>query len=98
MSLGIWSKTWSWFVCSLSVESLLMWRFGQIDDFVHPKMGRRSKCYRLNYRSMDRCVSLRVPGYCLADCKHRSLSNEEVNVLQAEVERRVVAEMDIEMR
>jgi phenylalanyl-tRNA synthetase alpha chain len=26
----------------------------KIDDFVHPKTGRRSKCYRLNYRSMDR--------------------------------------------
>lgn len=25
-----------------------------IDDFTHPKSGRRSLCYRLNYRSMDR--------------------------------------------
>lgn len=25
-----------------------------IDDFTHPKTGRRSLCYRLNYRSMDR--------------------------------------------
>ncbi|RXK35881.1 phenylalanine-tRNA ligase [Tremella mesenterica] len=52
-----------------------------IDDFTHPKTGRQSKCYRLNYRSMD-----------------RSLSNEEVNVLQDQVQRRVVQEMGIEMR
>lgn len=25
-----------------------------IDDFVHPKNGRRSNCYRINYQSMDR--------------------------------------------
>lgn len=30
----------------------------QIDDFTHPKTGKQSKCYRLNYRSMDRCVSV----------------------------------------
>ena len=29
----------------------------QIDDFVHPKTKRQSKCYRLNYRSMDRSLS-----------------------------------------
>ncbi|EIW68997.1 hypothetical protein TREMEDRAFT_68902 [Tremella mesenterica DSM 1558] len=52
-----------------------------IDDFTHPKTGRQSKCYRLNYRSMD-----------------RSLSNAEVNVLQDQVQRRVVQEMGIEMR
>lgn len=28
-----------------------------IDEFVHPKTGRRSVCYRLNYRSMDRSLS-----------------------------------------
>ncbi|KAE8186749.1 hypothetical protein A4X06_0g5706 [Tilletia controversa] len=26
----------------------------RIDEFVHPKTGRRSLCYRINYRSMDR--------------------------------------------
>ena len=25
-----------------------------IDDFLHPKTGRHSRCYRINYRSMDR--------------------------------------------
>lgn len=25
-----------------------------IDEFVHPKTGRRSQCYRINYQSMDR--------------------------------------------
>ena len=29
-----------------------------IDDFVHPKTKRHSRCYRLNYRSMDRNLSL----------------------------------------
>ncbi|KAL7424695.1 phenylalanyl-tRNA synthetase alpha subunit, mitochondrial [Cryptotrichosporon argae] len=52
-----------------------------IDEFTHPKTGRKSLCYRLNYRSMD-----------------RSLSNEEVNALQDQVQRRVVDEMGIEMR
>ncbi|WVQ78861.1 phenylalanine-tRNA ligase [Cryptococcus sp. DSM 104549] len=52
-----------------------------IDDFTNPKTGRQSKCYRLNYRSMD-----------------RSLSNEEVNELQEEVVKRVVAEMGVEIR
>lgn len=26
----------------------------QIDEFIHPKTQRKSKCYRINYRSMDR--------------------------------------------
>ena len=25
-----------------------------IDEFVHPKTGQRSQCYRINYQSMDR--------------------------------------------
>lgn len=28
-----------------------------IDDFTHPKTGKRSLCYRLNYRSMDRSLT-----------------------------------------
>ncbi|WVO20220.1 phenylalanine-tRNA ligase [Cryptococcus decagattii] len=52
-----------------------------IDEFTHPKTNRQSRCYRLNYRHMD-----------------RSLSNEEVNALQEEVQKRVVEEMGIEMR
>ncbi|WVQ93475.1 phenylalanine-tRNA ligase [Kwoniella sp. CBS 9459] len=28
-----------------------------LDDFTHPKTGRQSKCYRLNYRHMDRSLS-----------------------------------------
>lgn len=54
---------------------------GQIDEFTHPKTNRQSRCYRLNYRHMD-----------------RSLSNEEVNALQEEVQKRVVQEMGVEMR
>lgn len=29
-------------------------RSSQVDDFAHPKTGRRSQCYRIIYRSMDR--------------------------------------------
>ncbi|SNX82565.1 related to MSF1 - phenylalanine--tRNA ligase alpha chain, mitochondrial [Melanopsichium pennsylvanicum] len=28
----------------------------KIDDFVHPKTGKQSLCYRINYRSMDRSL------------------------------------------
>ncbi|GAA6008752.1 hypothetical protein JCM10207_001708 [Rhodosporidiobolus poonsookiae] len=52
-----------------------------IDEFTHPKTGRSSRCYRLNYRSMD-----------------RSLSNEEVNVLQDQVVERITSEMGVEVR
>jgi phenylalanyl-tRNA synthetase alpha chain len=62
-------------------RQLLFKADNQIDDFTHPKTKRQSKCYRLNYRSMD-----------------RSLSNEEVNELQAKVLSRVVDEMGIEIR
>ncbi|GJN91055.1 hypothetical protein Rhopal_004070-T1 [Rhodotorula paludigena] len=52
-----------------------------IDEFVHPKTGRTSRCYRLNYRSMD-----------------RSLSNEEVNVMQDKVVERIVSDLGVEVR
>lgn len=29
----------------------------QVDSFTHPKTGRQSLCYRINYRSMDRNVT-----------------------------------------
>lgn len=28
-----------------------------LDDFVHPKTGRRSRCFRVTYRSMDRSLT-----------------------------------------
>lgn len=28
-----------------------------IDEFVHPKTGRKSQCYRVNYQSMDRSLT-----------------------------------------
>lgn len=28
-----------------------------IDEFTNPKTGRRSECYRINYRSMDRTLT-----------------------------------------
>ena len=27
------------------------------DEFVHPKTGRRSLCYRINYRSLERTLT-----------------------------------------
>ncbi|KAK4054243.1 phenylalanyl-tRNA synthetase alpha subunit, mitochondrial [Microbotryomycetes sp. JL201] len=53
----------------------------KIDEFVHPTTSRRSVCYRLNYRSMD-----------------RSLSNEEVNELHAQVVAQVVDGIGVEAR
>ncbi|KAI5475549.1 hypothetical protein MNV49_001182 [Pseudohyphozyma bogoriensis] len=52
-----------------------------IDEFVHPKTQRKSVCYRMNYRSMD-----------------RSLSNDEVNEIQAKVVQEVVDRMGVEVR
>ena len=37
-----------------SVAGDLVERVDLIDEFTHPKTGRRSHCYRINYRSMDR--------------------------------------------
>lgn len=82
----------------------------QIDEFVHPKTGRRSVCYRLNYRSMDRSVA-GPGGRPIAADSHpinadtllhtlacRSLSNEEVNEIQAKVISTVVEQMGVEPR
>ncbi|GLB34947.1 putative ferredoxin-fold anticodon binding domain containing protein [Lyophyllum shimeji] len=53
----------------------------KIDHFVHPKTGRTSTCFRINYRSMD-----------------RSLSNEEVNVIQSQVVSRLRDQLGVEIR
>ncbi|KAG6866921.1 hypothetical protein C0991_003836 [Blastosporella zonata] len=53
----------------------------KIDEFVHPKTGRTSTCFRINYRSMD-----------------RSLSNEEVNAIQAQVVSRLKEQLGVEIR
>lgn len=52
-----------------------------LDEFVHPKTGRKSQCYRINYQSMD-----------------RTLTNEEVNVLQEEVRGILKKAYNIELR
>ncbi|KAH0583866.1 hypothetical protein H2248_009462 [Termitomyces sp. 'cryptogamus'] len=53
----------------------------KIDEFVHPKTGRTSTCFRINYRSMD-----------------RSLSNDEVNAIQAQVVARLKDQLGVEIR
>jgi len=52
-----------------------------VDEFVHAKSGRTSKCFRVLYRSPD-----------------RNLTNEEVDVLQEELRRRVKSELGLELR
>lgn len=52
-----------------------------IDAFTHPKTGRLSHCYRINYRSMD-----------------RSLTNEEVDVLQFRLRDMAVEQLGVELR
>ncbi|KAG5518358.1 hypothetical protein PMAC_003155 [Pneumocystis sp. 'macacae'] len=52
-----------------------------IDQFIHPETKRKSLCYRINYRSMD-----------------KSLSNEEVNILQEKIRELITKEFDIELR
>lgn len=52
-----------------------------VDQFTHPKSGRESRCYRINYRSMD-----------------RSLSNEEVNGMQAEISEQCQERLRVELR
>lgn len=29
----------------------------QVDEFTHPKTGRRSMCWRINYRSLERTLT-----------------------------------------
>jgi len=29
----------------------------KVDEFVHPKTGRKSLCYRINYRSLERTLT-----------------------------------------
>ncbi|KAH8202131.1 hypothetical protein TruAng_003709 [Truncatella angustata] len=39
-------------ICGDTVEDVK-----RIDDFTHPKTGRRSMCYRINYRSLERTLT-----------------------------------------
>jgi len=52
-----------------------------VDKFVHPKTNKRSFCYRVHYRSMD-----------------RSLSNEELAVLQEQIKGRLASDFHAEIR
>jgi hypothetical protein len=47
----------------------------------HDRTGRASKCFRVNYRSME-----------------RSLTNEEVDVLQDEVRSQIADQLKVELR
>lgn len=52
-----------------------------IDEFTHPKTGKNSQCYRINYQSMD-----------------KTLTNDEVNVLQNKIREIVAREFNVELR
>ncbi|CCG80646.1 Phenylalanyl-tRNA synthetase,mitochondrial [Taphrina deformans PYCC 5710] len=52
-----------------------------VDTFVHPKTQKQSRCYRINYRSMD-----------------RSLTNEEINGLQARITQESTEKLNIKLR
>eukprot|EP00617_Octactis_speculum_P021109 CAMPEP_0185766504 /NCGR_PEP_ID=MMETSP1174-20130828/37913_1 /TAXON_ID=35687 /ORGANISM="Dictyocha speculum, Strain CCMP1381" /LENGTH=378 /DNA_ID=CAMNT_0028450223 /DNA_START=242 /DNA_END=1378 /DNA_ORIENTATION=+ len=52
-----------------------------IDEFTHPKTNRRSLCYRITYRSMD-----------------RSLTDDEINVLQESVREQAPELLSVEVR
>lgn len=52
-----------------------------VDEFVKPSTGRKSLCYRINYRSLE-----------------KTLTNEEVNKMHADVVARLTAELPIELR
>ncbi|KDQ10594.1 hypothetical protein BOTBODRAFT_178069 [Botryobasidium botryosum FD-172 SS1] len=77
-----------------------------IDEFVNPKTQRKSLCYRINYRSMDRCAQQRPSSYPyrgppepdLLLYSYRSLSNEEVNEIQSRVVAKLVEKFAIEPR
>ena len=52
-----------------------------VDEFEHPRTRRKSLCYRINYRSLE-----------------RTLTNDEVNTLHAEVVEAFVKELGVEIR
>lgn len=77
---------WSWHENNLmevvrSVGGDLIEDVRIVDEFVHPKTGRKSCCYRINYRAWE-----------------RTLTNEEVNALQKEIEGKMVTELGVEIR
>lgn len=59
----------------------LVERVQKIDEFIHPKTKRMSRCYRILYRSMD-----------------RNLTNEEIDMLQAQIRNKVATIPGIELR
>jgi phenylalanyl-tRNA synthetase alpha chain len=52
----------------------------QVDEFTHPKTGRKSLCYRINYRSLERTLTNRR-----ANEYHERVKRELVNKLGVEL-------------
>ena len=71
----------------------------QIDSFTHPKTNRSSKCYRINYCSMDRYgLSDTTQPDCMLNVSNRSLSNDEANAVHAEVISNLKDKFGVEIR
>jgi len=52
-----------------------------IDHFEHPKTKKKSHCYRIGYRSMD-----------------KNLTNEEIDVLQAQIRHSAEKSLGLQLR
>ena len=92
-----------------------------VDKFTHPKTNRTSLCFRITYRSMDRCacstssslsftsveylpeaksdtLNIHIRARTIWLCVCRSLTNEEINELQAKVRDEVPVKLGVELR
>ena len=82
----------------------------QFDEFIHPKTGRRSLAYQINYRSMDRSVTRlaslggRTAVVHFSDTvlvvlmPRRNLKNSEINALHDEISRQTTEKFKVEIR
>jgi phenylalanyl-tRNA synthetase alpha chain len=51
-----------------------------VDEFTHPKTGRKSMCYRINYRSLERTLSGEETGELHAEVTRRLVEKHGVEI------------------